>query len=347
MSQSQRVPVAPQTLDEAVWRPSVPLAVLTRCPRGQLIVVWLGLRWLRALFPRRASFSTREIARAARVNRKYVTDWLAELAELRLVERQPGAEGGAPRYALPLHELERQSLELLPEVLQSWGVRPPERRRAGVASIDPTLAPIDTSPMGSIDSTLAPIDSIESESIVAPAEAIDSTPAPIDAVGRKDGRKVDGGKVGSAPITNESSDESNLLEAPPGEPALSAHPLALWRDACPRHRPIDARHIQLLAAEHDPPTGGHGLYWVGRAILAAALLDDVRVITKVRTILNRWRAERAYGSDLPGRPAERVEHSNGRIETGTEPTATQRDREAVPGSARVGSAASAWRRAGD
>jgi len=61
---SQRVPVAPQSLDEAVWRPSVPLAVLARCPRGQLIVVWLGLRWLRALFPRRSSFSTREIARA-------------------------------------------------------------------------------------------------------------------------------------------------------------------------------------------------------------------------------------------------------------------------------------------
>ena len=93
--------------------------------------------------------------------------------------------------------------------------------------------------------------------------------------------------MGGAPFTHEGSDESNPPAAPLGEPALSTHPLALWRDACPRHRPIDARHIQLLAAEHDPPTGGHGLYWVGRAILAASLLDDVRVITKVRTILNR------------------------------------------------------------
>lgn len=333
----QRMSVVPQVLDEAVWRPSVPLAVLARCPRGQLIVVWLGLRWLRALFPRRLSFSTREIARAARVNRKYVTDWLAELAELGLVERQSGAKDNTPLYALPLHELERQSLELLPEVLQSWGVHPPERRRTGTASIDPTG-------LGSIDTTLAPIDSTESESIVPPPESIDATPAPIDSVGRKDGRKAEGGKANSAPTTHEGSHESDPPAAPSGQPALSAHPLALWRHACPRHRPIDAPHIQLLAAEHDPPTGGHGLYWVGRAILAAALLDDVRVITKVRTILNRWRAERAYGSDLPGRPAERVEHSHGRIETAAEPT--QRDREAVPGAALVGTAASAWKRAG-
>lgn len=81
--------------------------------------------------------------------------------------------------------------------------------------------------------------------------------------------------------------------------ALPAHPRDLWRRACAARRPIDDDQLAALASEHDGPTDGHGWYWVGRAILAAALSEDVRGVAKVRRTMERWRAEDSYGSDAP------------------------------------------------
>jgi hypothetical protein len=80
---------------------------------------------------------------------------------------------------------------------------------------------------------------------------------------------------------------------------LPAHPRDLWRRACAARRPIDDDQLEALASEHDGSTGGHGWYWVGRAILAAALSEDVRGVAKVRRTMERWRLEDAYGSDAP------------------------------------------------
>lgn len=80
---------------------------------------------------------------------------------------------------------------------------------------------------------------------------------------------------------------------------LPAHPLDLWRRACTARRAIDDDQLAVLASEHDVATGGHGWYWVGRAILAAALSEDIHTVAKVRRTLERWRAEDAYGSDAP------------------------------------------------
>lgn len=81
--------------------------------------------------------------------------------------------------------------------------------------------------------------------------------------------------------------------------ALPAHPLDLWRRACAARRPIDDDQLAMLASEHDAATGGNGWYWVGRAILAAALSEDIHTVAKVRRTLERWRAEDTYGSDAP------------------------------------------------
>jgi hypothetical protein len=80
---------------------------------------------------------------------------------------------------------------------------------------------------------------------------------------------------------------------------LPAHPFDLWRRACPNRRLIDDDQLAVLASEHDRPTSGFGWYWVGRAILAAALSEDIHSVAKVRRTLERWRAEDSYGSDAP------------------------------------------------
>jgi hypothetical protein len=90
---------------------------------------------------------------------------------------------------------------------------------------------------------------------------------------------------------------------------LPAHPLDLWANACADVRPSHADQLAALAAEHDASTGGPGLYWVGKAILAASLSEDIRHVTKIRNILDRWRADAAYGSDLPRQPYERPKRS--------------------------------------
>src|SRR6266545_5106996 len=119
----------------------------------------------------------------------------------------------------------------------------------------------------------------------------------------------------TTPPVPPSSPSDDLFAAHPqwvARSALSAHPLELWRKACARPRPIEDEHLTALALEHDSPTGGHGWFWVGQAILASAQSADVYSVAKVRRTLERWRNEDSYGSDLPRRGTHDNEQRNDR-----------------------------------
>jgi hypothetical protein len=85
---------------------------------------------------------------------------------------------------------------------------------------------------------------------------------------------------------------------PEGEPEINHHPLDLWRDIYPEPRLIELRQLEALAQQHDIFTG-HGEYWVARAILAAALVNEHPGIHLVKYILDRWHTTASYGSDSP------------------------------------------------
>ena len=71
-------------------------------------------------------------------------------------------------------------------------------------------------------------------------------------------------------ITHYVNPDPHLIPVPPlHQPPLPSHPFGLWEAARPTARPIEFKHLEVLAVEHDQSTGNHGLYWVGRAILAA------------------------------------------------------------------------------
>ena len=85
---------------------------------------------------------------------------------------------------------------------------------------------------------------------------------------------------------------------------LPSHPRALWATACPAPTAAHGDSLSALAAEHDATTGGHGWYWVGRAILAGTTAQaQLGHPNYVRNTLIRWRAEDSYGSDK-ARPAK-------------------------------------------
>ncbi len=99
---------------------------------------------------------------------------------------------------------------------------------------------------------------------------------------------------------------------PPGEPSLPAQPFDLWQAARAELGRTDRYQLQAFANEHDLPTGSYGCYWLGRAILAAAVYDqdfatNPRALNLVRAILTRWRNQDAYGSDTPTYQALRRE----------------------------------------
>lgn len=86
------------------------------------------------------------------------------------------------------------------------------------------------------------------------------------------------------------------VPTPAGAWVLPMHPFDLWAEAC--DAPVPATHLAALASEHQTPTHGCGWYWVGRAILAGSMTGKFESVAKVRSVLNRWRAEDTYGSDM-------------------------------------------------
>lgn len=99
---------------------------------------------------------------------------------------------------------------------------------------------------------------------------------------------------------------SVLTHIPPTPGAvgpLNASVLALWQGNGPEPRQRDIQQLALLAGEYDGPTGGHGAYWLGRAILMADLClggEQPVTIAYVRRMLRRWCEEGSWGSDREG-----------------------------------------------
>lgn len=125
----------------------------------------------------------------------------------------------------------------------------------------------------------------------------------------RDGWK-EGGREGAVPPPIPILSQAEPPPAVPLPALFEAHPrwvpgallsssADLWRRACVLRRSIDDDQLAVLASEHDTPTHGNGWYWVGRAILAASLSEDIQSLAKVRRTMERWRTEDAYGSDAP------------------------------------------------
>lgn len=232
-------------IDPAVWDVTVPLVVLERTKTREQLCVWIAIRWLLAAFPNEKGFGTRKIGERAKVHHQNVPRWCDELEEMGLLETvgmEYVAVGLPPKpiYSIPLHELAKQSNDILVNVLEKWGEK-----------------------------------------------------------------KV---VLGTKPQRTGRPTKKRPPDPPSGEPALPANIEDLWAKACPTARPIDLEQLAALASEIDQISDdmkGYGPYWVGRAILMAAINEDIRSVGKIKVILNRWKDENSFGSDLvrPERPA--------------------------------------------
>lgn len=117
---------------------------------------------------------------------------------------------------------------------------------------------------------------------------------------------------------------TQIPPAPETAGPLNAPVLALWQGDGPEPRQRDVQQLALLAGEYDEPTGGHGAYWLGRAILMADLClggEQPVTIAYVRRMLRRWYEEGSWGSDREGQePGPKAPgEAPGRSRAGAEP----------------------------
>ena len=290
----------PPKIDPAVWRPDVPLVVIERCltaarasgekkvDPSKLICTWLAIRWLMAAFPKRRGFPTRLIAERAGAHMTSITAWCHKLMLLGLLS-QVGEEPivrnlahATPIYSIPLSELERISHDICLEILIKLGGESDETESQSSDQLTLDL-PLPDATQKSFSDRLS-----------------DQTSDRLS--DHRDGRTDDHGTDDHARAREKKprgrpKNAPPVPPAPPNQPPLPHHPLVLWANACTTPRSIDGAQLEALAAAHDEATAGYGLYWVGRAILAASADEDVRSIRKVKTILDRWHDTQSYGSD--------------------------------------------------
>jgi hypothetical protein len=294
-----------------------------------------------AAFPKRTGFGTRLIARRAGVDKDSVARYVDNLVELGLVnivgeEKVGNFPKKRPIYSLPLQELERISNEIALDTLLKWedegptAASEPENQlplNLPLPDADEQKFHVPTSGHGHVPTSghehvptsghgHVPTSGHEHVPtsghghVPTSGQSMSQHPD-IGKEGRNLGRK-DGAPAQQRNRTGRTGRPPTVPPPPPAEaftlhPAwiatgsLPKHPRELWRAACPDARPIDNEQLAALAAEHDEPTGDHGWYWVGRAVLLAAINEDVRSIGKLKAILTRWRTEDSYGSD-PARP---------------------------------------------
>ncbi len=325
-----------------------PLIVRRRCNPHQL-AVWMAVRFLIDTTERTA-FGSREIAdEAGLTSYPRVAGWLDDLVHLDLLEIAgyeeikggviKGVRRDRPIYRIPWKRIFSDSLiaaeKHLAGTAQKRGKgRPSEGHELQLPLEFPVTdrsleqLPIDH---GSSDRSVTDgsdrliAEAVTDRSLVSDRLIAEAVTDRSHMDGRMDGR---GGKDGSrAPHARKQLLPEPIPPVPPSPPpndlfaahpqwvarsALSAHPLELWRKACARPRPIEDEHLTALALEHDSPTGGHGWFWVGQAILASAQSADVYSVAKVRRTLERWRNEDSYGSDLPRRGTHDNEQRNDR-----------------------------------
>lgn len=127
----------PRATNPELWRTTVPLVVRERCKRHKgLIATWTAIHWLIVLHAAsgRAHFGMREIAEEAGVGRNELAgptghvQRLVDLGLLRIVGYKSfkGLREPRPVYHIDLSELERLSLDLVPDVLREHQIdRPP------------------------------------------------------------------------------------------------------------------------------------------------------------------------------------------------------------------------------
>jgi hypothetical protein len=325
----------PEELPPWALRTELPTVVRETCTSSQQISVWLAIRWLMA-GRTRCPLGVREIAAYAKVNVKTVSTVIPELKKLRLLriadyEKLPRrglkAPHGRPILEIPMWiELENASftMQLLARPATAPGKPPPPGQLSFSDPFSDQTKAIDPK----TDQTIDP----KTDQTIDPKTDQTIDPKTDHLIGREVGREV-----GTAhPPEKNLPTEGNLpptSAAPPlppaGEPALTATIGELWRMVRPHGRPIELQHLATLAGEHDAPTGGYGLYWVGRAILAASISQDVRGVKVIKFILESWRERNAYGSDAPQRQRKREEYER-RTRTGPRDAAPRHDHPGIP-----------------
>lgn len=306
-----------------------PLIVRRRCNPHQL-AVWMSIRFLMDTTDREA-LGSREIAEeAGMASHTRVAGWIDDLITLGLLtvvgsEPIPGMHHNRPIYCIPWKKLFSDSIieaeKSISGTKKRKRGRPPGRHELQSAM---AFSVHDREQCNTV------IDREQSLFTMENSTVHDRSQSTVpDREHGKEGRKEVGkeglmraprkarGRPKSPPPVSATPPPEPLAPpaAPAGAPALSAHPLDLWAQACTDVRPIHAGQLATLAAEHDGATAGHGWYWVGRAILAAALTEDIRQTSKVRITLDRWRSTESYGSERSTTHAEQ-NNAAGRADAG-------------------------------
>ena len=302
-----------RTLDDALGiavQTGVPLIVRRRCTPHE-VAAWTAIRFLMETTDRTA-FGSREIAHEMHTSAyPRVAGWIATLVEKGMLEiigheQLPNLEEMRPIYRIPWEDLLRASIDEAKKAVAGTNKKRLKRLAASGAlqQLSLEFSVIDRSQESCDRSITGPVIDRSQEMVKTCDRSItERGGSPVidrsqhEVLGRKEGRGEEIARARAAPPGDDS------IGAPPpppdGQPSIGAHPLALWETACATPRKTDPIQLAMFASEHDPPTGGYGWYWVGRAILAATLFSDVRTLGKVRVILDRWRREDSYGSDMP------------------------------------------------
>lgn len=261
----------PPKIDSAVWRPEVPLIVIEKCladpytasgrklDPAKLIVTWLAVRWLMAAAPGR-HHPTRQIAERVGAHMTSVTDWLEALIRLGLL-------------------------------IKAKEIKPSRNLRKSGPQLEVT---IDLNELERQSQQIALTVLLRLGSSDAGASAPPAGQLALDLSSDRLSDQHGGGGV----MEEESRARANRYPAcasPEDAWPLPAHPFDLWLAAS--DAPLPETHLRALAAEHDGPTGGHGLYWVGRAILASSLKEKIKYVARVRQTLKTY-TRRGYGADL-------------------------------------------------
>ena len=293
----------------------VPLAVRRRCTPHE-VATWVAIRFLMET-TNRTAFGLREIAEEMNTKAyprvRIWVDRLVAATMLEIIGHEPLPNLADPRpiYRIPWRTIIEQSVIEAEKCVAGTT----KKRLAQIAlgrdiqQLALDFPVIDRSQEPVIDRSQAPVIDRSQEPDFPVIDRSQEMAFPVidrSQHGRKEGRK-EGRKIARARESSLSSADFvpepsfASIPTPANEWALPSHPVALWNEFAERQRPGDAMLLSALAAEHDAPTGGFGLYWLGRAILTASLAENMRSIAKPRAVLARWREEASYGSDLPQR----------------------------------------------
>jgi hypothetical protein len=326
-------------IDEAVAaarETSVPLLIRRRCTPHQQ-AVWSAISFLLKTHPR-ADFGLREIAQEAGLSSiPRVSGWVNNLIALGLLDRdrlpedsRPGSLDNFPKirakYAIPWKTILAESLDLAEDYVRHQ-VSGGNRLRTAIPSARAEQQSLfgahvsEGSHEGVSEGSHEGVSEGSHEGVsegIHERDRRDTVSCDPSDTPWMDGSDGSSWMDGSPVVPPKKRGPGRPPAIPPPPPAdvyaahpqwaiggpLPAHPRALWANACPAPTAAHGDSLAALAAEHDASTGGHGWYWVGRAILAGTTAQaQLGHPNYIRNTLIRWRAEDSYGSDK-ARPAK-------------------------------------------